>query len=115
MPKPANAKLDGSGTVTKKPRISPPGNVCEWMFQYALPVSMALKRAVSAVAGDPPLAVMNAVFQLEFNVKSSVFEKDPANTPAGKPAKLGVVVATPAVPLKGLAVAAWMWDAVVPD
>jgi len=37
----------------------------------------------------------------------------PAITPSGKPANVGVVVATPAVPVPGEAVAAWMCDAVV--
>src|SRR5262249_54079264 len=33
-PKPNKASVEGSGTGTRKPRISPPPTVVEWMFQY---------------------------------------------------------------------------------
>ena len=39
--------------------------------------------------------------------------KDPDVTPSGKPTKLGVVVATPTVPVPGAAVQQWIWAAVV--
>jgi hypothetical protein len=44
---------------------------------------------------------------------SNVWSYVPLVTPKGKPVKVGVVVATPAVPVPGRAVVAWMWDAVV--
>ena len=59
------------------------------------------------------MAETNAGLKLEAEVRSRVIEYEPLVTPSGKPAKLGVVVATPAVLLKGEAVGAWMWEAVV--
>src|SRR5437588_335251 len=44
---------------------------------------------------------------------SRVLSYDPLVTPRGNPENVGVVVATPAVPVPATAVAAWMWDAVV--
>ena len=44
----------------------------------------------------------------------NVWSYVPKVTPDGKPAKVGSVVATPAVPEKGAAVAACMWLAVTP-
>src|SRR5207302_7074530 len=44
---------------------------------------------------------------------SSVLSYVPLVTPSGKPANVGVVVATPAVPVPATAVALWMCDAVV--
>ena len=35
-PRPTSTQLAGSGTNCKKPRISPPGNFPEWIFQYDL-------------------------------------------------------------------------------
>ena len=76
------------------------------MFQYDLPDAIAEASAASAVAVVPPLAVMYDAFQLPDWARSNVFENVPLNTPKGKPTKLGEVVATPAVPVKGLVVAA---------
>jgi len=76
---------------------------------------MADARADSAPAGVPPFAVMKDGLKLEDNVRSRVLEYEPLVTPSGKPAKLGVVVATPAFWKKGAVVGAWMWEAVVPD
>src|ERR1035437_3185539 len=43
---------------------------------------------------------------------SKRWEKGPEVTPDGKPVKVGVVVATPAVPRSGTAVQQWMCEAV---
>src|ERR1051326_3291692 len=83
------------------------------MFQYAWPPAMAAANAGSAAASVAPWAVTEAGLKLEAEVRSNVFEYVPLVTPSGKPAKLGVVVATPAVPLKGEVVAACKWEAVV--
>ena len=56
---------------------------------------------------------MNDALKLVASVRSSVLSKVPLLTPMGKPAKNGVVVATPAVPVNATAVGAWMWHAVV--
>ncbi len=74
---------------------------------------MAEARAASAPAVVPPWAVMKLGFQLDDKVRSKVLEYEPLVTPKGKPGKVGVVVATPAVPVKALVVGAWMWEAVV--
>ena len=74
---------------------------------------MALKKAASAPAVVPPLAVTYDGFQLEARVKSKVLLYVPLETPSGNPAKLGVVVATPALPVSATAVGAWIWDWVV--
>jgi len=54
------------------PRISPPGEVFVWMFKYALPVARPAASAASAPSGVPPLAVMNAAFQVGARVVSKV-------------------------------------------
>jgi hypothetical protein len=59
------------------------------------------------------LAVTNAGLKLEESVRSSVLLNEPDVTPSGNPTKLGVCVATPAVPVSGTAVGAWMCEAVV--
>src|SRR5689334_20771084 len=83
------------------------------MFRYALFWSMAMKNAFSADAGVPPLAEMYDGFQLPDCVRSSVWSNDPLCTPIGRLAKVGVCVATPAVPEPTAGVGAWMCDAVV--
>src|SRR3954454_20877816 len=72
---------------------------------------MPAASAASAPAVVPPLAVMNAGFQVDACVVSNTALKLPLVTPRGKPVKLGVVVATPAVP--GGATQQWMCEAVV--
>jgi hypothetical protein len=47
---------------------------------------------------------MNAGFHVAAWVMSKFIEYDPAVTPSGNPVKLGICVATPAVPVKGEAV-----------
>src|SRR4051794_37957504 len=75
---------------------------------------MLARSAASAVAVVPPLAVMKAGLYEVVEVRSSAPELYvPLVTPRGNPANVGVVVATIAVPVKGVGVAAWMCDAVV--
>jgi hypothetical protein len=56
---------------------------------------------------------MNAPFQLAAWVMSSVLSHAPLETPIGKPVKAGTLVATPAVPVNGVAVQQCMCAAVV--
>ena len=44
---------------------------------------------------------------------SKVRAYDPLWTPEGKPVKVGRMVATPAVPVPGVAVQQWMWELVL--
>src|SRR5688572_10680580 len=92
----SSVSAPGSGTTVKNCRISPPPNDEVWMLKYARPVFIALKNAVSAPAGVPPLAVTYEAFQLDAFVRSYVVSGMlPLVTPLGKVEKLGWCVATP--------------------
>ena len=57
---------------------------------------------------------MKAGLYDEADVRSRSCEKSPEVTPKGKFVNVGTMVATPAVPVPGLAVGEWICDAVVP-
>src|SRR5262245_28517916 len=106
-PVPTGVTADG----VRKPRISPEPKFTVWMLKYARPCCSAAASAASAPSGVPPLAVMNAAFQVPACVVSYCWSMLPAVTPSGKPTNDGVVVATPT--LFGGEVQQWMWAIVV--
>ena len=67
-------------------------------MRYVDVASMPAKSAVSAVAGVPPLAVINAGFHVVADSVLKVPSKVPLVVPNVKPINAGRVVATPAVP-----------------
>ena len=71
----------------------------------------------SGCASAPPASERqkkeNERIELEAEVRSNVPEYEPLVTPRGKPARLGVVVATPAFWKNGAVVGPWIWEAVV--
>jgi hypothetical protein len=74
---------------------------------------MPVRRAASALAAVPPFALTKAGLYEPSEVRSNVLSYTPLVTPRGNPVKVGVVVATMAVEVPGLAVALWMCEAVV--
>ncbi len=76
------------------------------MLKYARPLDIAVNSAASAEAVVPPLLVINGALNDDDKVMSNVVSMLPEETPSGKPRKLGVCVATPAVPANGVVVAA---------
>ena len=105
--------MPGSGTGSRKPRISPPPGTSAVDVQVrAAVLDRAEERRLgrggrATVGGDEGRVVAREERHVE---EMPVGAR--RDTPR-KPTNVGVVVATPAVPVPGTAVAAWMCEAVV--